>query len=255
VDSLTGGGGAQLVLAGGTQTHFPTEAKYTDEFVELLGWVVTEGTLYQGRKGAGFSLSQSVKIHPDHVSRIRRLARWTTQQGFPEVREYVRADGLVSWNFGADVGREVRAVLGPQKEPLPEFLTALTFNQATLLYNTLLDGDGDTQRAHGEYFWQNNWAVMDAFQMLAMMLGRRSTARATVRDHAGRYPEGKLAGTVSVYQSRHSSIKDMQRTQEHYTGKVWCPTTSTGTWIARRKEVMQDGSGRKVIYLTGNCFP
>jgi hypothetical protein len=133
-------------------------------------------------------------------------------------------------------------------------LTALTFFQAKLLYETMLDGDGDTRRKEGETLWQNNWEVMDTFQMLAMMLGKRSNARMIKRDFA-RYAENKNDGRVNVYQNRTHNLTDVDRTERHYTGRMWCPTTGTGTWITRRKEVMQDGSGSKVIYLTGNCFP
>lgn len=63
--------------------------------------------------------------------------------------------------------------------------------------------------------------------------------------------------------------KQLKITEEHYTGWVWCPTTSTGTWLARRprtsgKEVMPDSDTsqreqgndfKHTVYVTGNCFP
>lgn len=250
LSSLVSGGGGRLVVAGGTPVHFPTEAKHTDEFVELVGWVVTEGGLKAGGKqGNGFTLSQSAEKNPEFVARIRRLAKHFQDQGHVVTENKTRADGQCDWYWGASLGHEVRSVLGKNKAPLPEFLTSLTYGQARILYDTLLDGDGDTRRARGEYFWQNNWEVMDSFQMLAMMLGKRSTARMADRPRA--YDDATTsAGTVSVYQNRTHNLSDLQRTEEHYTGQVWCPTTSTGTWVARRTV-----GGRKVTYLTGNCFP
>lgn len=248
LDQITSGGGSQLVLAGGTLAHFPTEAKYTDDFVELVGWVVTEGSLKTGhRQGAGFALTQSEDKNPEFVSRIRRLVKNFQDQGHHVSVEYLRDSGTVSWYFGASLGHEVRAVLGTNKAMEAEFLTALTYSQATLLYNTLLDGDGDTRRSRGEFFWQNNWEVMDSFQMLAMMLGKRSTGRMVERDYQG---TSKNSGTVSVYQNRTHGLANLKREQVHYTGRVWCPTTGTGTWVARRTV-----GNRKVTYLTGNCFP
>ena len=249
-----------LVLAGGTPTHFSTEAKYTDEFVELVGWVVTEGNLRRVDRGhgEGFSLSQNERVYPDFVARIRRLAKHYRDLGMVFTENGTRDDGLVQWYGGVDLGREIRTVLGDSKSLLPEFLTSLTFGQANLLYNTLMDGDGDARRSHGEFFYQNNWEAMDSFQMLAMMLGKRSTARIRKKDSTA--PNGMAYtaqndGLVSVYQNRTHNQQNLHQRVEHYTGRVWCPTTSTGTWVARRKEVMQDGSGKKVIYLTGNCFP
>jgi hypothetical protein len=239
-----------IVLSGGAQTHFPTDAKYTDEFVELVGWVVTEGHLEDS--SGGFNLTQDRGVHPDFCDRIDRLAHHYRQQGFMVWEKQYEGRAMM-WRFPASIGHEVRAVLGERKAMLPEFLTSLTFAQANLLYHTLLDGDGDTQRARGDFFWQNNWEVMDSFQMLAMMLGKHSQAKLADRDY-GRYV--KPSGNVTVYANHAVWQKDMQQTVEHYTGKVWCPTTSTGTWVVRSKEVMDGGSsGRKICYLTGNCFP
>jgi len=248
ISSLKGRGGAQLVLAGGTPTHFPSEAKYSDDFVELVGWTVTEGALERG--SSAIQITQSQRHNQEFCARIDRL-----HKSFEQTYTYHRDEtDCTVWRFNSQVGQAVREVLGKNKGIKPEFLTALTYHQAALLYNTLMDGDGDTRRKRGEFFWQNNWEVMDSFQMLAMMLGKRSTGRMIKRDF-GRYDEAKDSGTVSVYQNRTHGLADIKRSTVHYKGLVWCPTTSTGTWVARRKEVMQDGSGKKVIYLTGNCFP
>lgn len=243
--------GTRLRVAGGAPTHFPLEAKYTDEFVELAGWVATEGALEPG--SAAFVVHQSRKHNPAFCARIERIARAYEQQGIGVYR-FLR-DENQCWRFSAVLGREIRGVLDEHKAPRPEFLTSLTFAQAKLLYDTMLDGDGDTRRARGDYFWQNNWAVMDAFQMLAMMLGKRSQARMKSRKRS--YDEQDCqAGQVTVYANDVVSLGSMDKREvEGYEGIVWCPVTSTSTWVARRKEVMQDGSSSKVIYLTGNCFP
>ena len=89
--------------------------------------------------------------------------------------------------------------------------------------------------------------------MLAMMLGKRSQSKLIKRDFKDKYV--KDSGTVTVYQNRTHNLPKIARTVKNYTGRVWCPTTSTSTWVTRRKEVMPDGSGSKIVYLTGNCFP
>jgi hypothetical protein len=251
IDTITSGGGARLIVAGGTPTHFPSERKYIDEFVELIGWVVTEGALSD--RNDSFTVTQSPTHNPEFCARIERLAAFYRERGFTIPRTDM-PDRSTSWYFPVAIGHEVRAVLGVNKGIHPEFLTSLTFAQAKLLYETMMDGDGDTRRVEGETLWQNNWEVMDSFQMLAMMLGKRSNARMTKRDF-NRYDEPKNNGRVNVYQNRTHNLADLKRTQRRYKGRVWCPTTGTGTWVTRRKEVMQDGSGSKVIYLTGNCFP
>lgn len=236
---LRSGGGGRLVVAGGTPTHFPTEAKYTDEFVELIGWVTAEGTLEPS--SAGFVLCQSPEKNPAFAARIDRL-----HKHYEQAYSYIREEtGTKNWRFDARVGHEVRAVIGENKAPLAEFLTSLTMNQATLLYNTLMDGDGDTRRSRGEFLWQNNWAVLDAFQMLAMMLGKRSNARMSSRS---RSYDGQttMSGSATVYQNRTHNLADLKREEVDYDGYVWCPVTDATTWVAR---------SHGTVFHTGNCFP
>lgn len=242
-----------IVLSGGTLLHFPTEKKWDDDFVELIGWVVSEGHLSKGN--ASFVINQCREANPDNCARLNRLAAVYCKQGLTVTYSEPEGRTTSNWYFPAELGHEVRAVLVVNKGIDPQFLTSLTFHQAELLFNTLMDGDGDVRRARGEYLWQDNWEVLDSFQMLAAMLGNHSQIRLKERMYA-QYDEPKFAGTGTVYKNRRVWQKDMKQTTEHYTGKVWCPTTSTGTWTVRFKEVVPGGSsGRKMCYITGNCFP
>lgn len=235
---LRSGGGGRMVVAGGTPIHFPTEAKYSDEFVELIGWVVTEGAFE--KESAGFVIHQNAERNPEFAARIDRL-----HKHYEQTYKHVREDGGTGWRFAARIGHEVKAVLGVNKAPLPEFLTRLTFAQATLLYNTLMDGDGDTRRARGEFLWQSNREVLDAFQMLAMMLGKRS--KQYFGDRKRSYDDQiVLSGSVTVYQNRTHNLADLDREEIDYDGYVWCPVTDATTWVAR---------SRGTVFHTGNCFP
>lgn len=247
LSALKGGGAGSIVAGGGIPVHFPTEAKYSDEFVELVGWVTTEGSLHQ--QGAGFYVHQAVSHNPEFCSRIDRLAEHYRGEGLSVWSKTYREDYRM-WYFPAALGHAVRAVFGDDKDILPEFLTSLTFAQANLLYNTLLDADGDTRRVRGEYFFQNSEARVAAFQMLAMMLGRRS--QAAWADRKRTYDgSDTTAGTTTVYKSRLAQLGSMDKTMVDYKGTVWCPTTSTGTWVVR----YTDENGRKSVFHTGNCFP
>jgi hypothetical protein len=229
---VTSASGA-LVVAGGTPVHFPTEAKWSDELVETVGWFVTEGHYIDSR---WMAITQSV-LHVPHVASLRRLgAHWGG------AREYGPYQGK---QFSWPIAEMLRGVVGDDRQITSEFLTTLTYQQAGLLYDTMLKADGSRQKGTQNFFYQKDLGRIDAFQMLSAMLGRRSSA---THDGDGQW-------TTTVYQNRHLWEKDLRKSQEHYTGRVWCPTTSTGTWYARRKEVRPGGSGRQVCYLTGNCFP
>lgn len=75
-----------------------------------------------------------------------------------------------------------------------------------------------------------------------------------------------LEAPAKIVLGSHSLISsaDIPMSIEHYAGWVWCPTTPSGTWLARRKGVMpqndisasgKGSSGRSICYMTGNCFP
>src|SRR5262249_20937778 len=124
----------------------------------------------------------------------------------------------------------------PDKQLTPEFLCALTESQAWLLYQTLIDGDGNRRAprnsqgirrgggAHAEVWAQKDRGRIDGFQMLAAMLGKRTWA----------HQRGDGCYTVAVHQDNHSVGKTMPATEEAYLGVVWCPRTWTQTWLARR---------------------
>lgn len=246
-----------IVLAGGILSHFPEIPTHANEFVELVGWAVTEGWR---SKGGYWEIGQSVDANPMFCERIEKLAQHYRNEGFEVSRR--SGSGADHWYIPAALSRTIDGVLTEGRGLSAEFLTSLTLEQATLLYNTLLDGDGDTARSGGgrERLYQKHQAVIDSFQMLAMMLGKRSVSRV---QKVSRNKFGDTDGTVSVHRSRTAQLKWMDREVVHYTGQVWCPTTSTGTWVVRRKEVIPPGAEnedrgsmfRQTVYLTGNCFP
>jgi hypothetical protein len=226
-------------------------SKWDDEMVETIGWFVTEGHF----NGGHTVITQSSK-HTPHIETLRRLAGYWRDQGFPTA-EYGPYQDRSVMTFYWKMAPVLRDVVGADKQLPPEFLTSLTYRQATALYDTLLAGDGNrqkgTQDAKGEFFYQKDLGRIGGFQMLAAMLGKRTSAA----------HDGDEQWTVTAYQNRHLWEKDLRKSQEYYTGRVWCPTTSTGTWFVRRREVMpvsdsstgKGSSGRSICYMTGNCFP
>jgi hypothetical protein len=227
-----------FITGGGTPACFAPEPAYPDEFVELIGWVVTEGHYqtapdYQAR---GVVLAQDEAANPAYVERIRVLAAHFRAQG-ATVSEYAYGnDTRLHWYFGVGIDRVVRAA-APARQLTPEFLRALTGSQARLLYQTLIDGDGSRRApriskgirrgggAHSEQWAQKDPGRVNGFQMLAAMLGKRTWAH--LRPAADCHD-------VAVHQDNHSVGKTMSATQEQYLGIVWCPRTRTQTWLARR---------------------
>lgn len=225
---LKGGGVGQLVVAGGTPLAFASAPKWDDDFVEMVGWFVTEGHWHLN----GVPMfTQSEEVNPEEAARIDRVVK--TYDG-----STYRHPGKATQWYVPNLQEAMLDVVGNDKQVTPEFLCSLTYAQARLLYETMLDGDG--HRGATTTFAQSDSGRMDGFQMLAAMLGLRTQARWRQREI------GKLCGEATVYKNRTLNLQNLERTEEHYEGKVWCPTTGTGTWLARRKGT---------TFWTGNCFP
>jgi hypothetical protein len=236
-----------IITGGGTPACFAPALVHSDEFVELIGWVVTEGH-YQsapGYQARGVVLAQDKAVNPAYVERIRALAAHFRAHG-ATASEYAYGDDTkLHWYFGKGIDRAVRAA-APGRQLTPEFLCALTEPQARLLFQTLVDGDGNRRAprmskgirrnggAESESWAQKDPGRINGFQMLAAMLGKRTWAH--------RRP-GADCQDVAVHQDNHCVGKTMPATQEDYLGIVWSPRTRTQTWLARRNGC---------IYWTGN---
>lgn len=63
--------GHHRLLRSAPHAGFPTEAKYSDAFVELVAWFWTEGSYHKGT--AGGTISQSERANPEKVIRLRSM--------------------------------------------------------------------------------------------------------------------------------------------------------------------------------------
>ena len=225
----------RLIMAGGTVSESPTVSPYSDEFVQLVAWSITEGH-YPPDDRYGVRIAQSVTHNPDYVDEIRSLASHFVAGGCTASEYKVRHTkygDILTWRFGAGIGELVKTA-APNKQITPQFLCQLTARQLELFYETLMKGDGMTIGRHDKSsrkrsvrVWsQKDRGRIDGFQMLCAMLGVRTRSRMKGDDSD--------CSVVTAYQTKHVYSQSMNWTVIPYDGDVWCPTTSTGTWMARR---------------------
>lgn len=232
----------RIVVGGGKPVSSEIEV-YSDELVELVGWYVTEGT---DTDGTSCMVSQSEAANPQYCERIDGLALHFRERGATATACKAHDSGwgpIRQWYFGKGVGEHLRAA-APGKALTHEFLLSLSARQLKILYETLMDGDGHRHQGRPgssnktDIFSQKDMGRIDAFQMLCSMLGKRSSK------HGYWVPKYEYEmQSVTAFRRRRATVCKMSRTREAYDGVVWCPTTSTGTWMARRNGV---------TYWTGN---
>lgn len=230
------GGNKQIITGGGVPGGFADKPTYEDEFVELLGWVITEGHDQKPPAKTGVMVAQSPKVNPEKAERIRLLMKHFASQGATATEHVNQSSGMSNFYFGAGIGNRIREI-APDKQITPEFLCALTAGQAELLYQTMLDADGHrsvlrndegyNRTVSTENFIQKDQGRINGYQMLAAMLGKRTCSKEH-SSHPGIY-------NVVSYSRPTTTARHLHDDREHYEGVVWCPRTSTQTWLARRK--------------------
>lgn len=204
-----------------------------ERFAAVLGWVAAEGW-YQGRC---VYLSQSLEVNAAHVAEIDRLIpdatrseRKRTYQGRPWTE--------VTWKLGpvaALVQREMPGKL------LPWWLVTATEQERRGALNAFIAGDGHRRPDGRVGIFQKHRHNLDVLQAIAVTLGYKTT----IREGGGRFVLYLTEGGRSVTLRGTSGVGSKVR-REHYKGTVWCPTTGTGTFIARRNGT---------VFVTGNSFP
>jgi hypothetical protein len=265
----TGHSNKQIIgaAAGGHLSSFAEWPTFSDDFVELIGWAVTEGHYPKFPAKTAVTIGQSEASNPNLVARIRYLQKAFSAQGATatelntDYNDGTKYEGCRQFYFGSGIGNLIRQV-APNKTLTPEFLGALTMDQAELLYHTLLEGDGHyavlrnhdgfTRTVETENFINQDQGLIDGFQMLTAMLGRRSfthwwksDASEWWRQHKEKRGDLNNCANVTVYHSPYITARRLHVSEEGYQGKVWCPTTPSGTWFARRNGC---------TYWTGNSF-
>jgi len=217
---------------------FGSEPKYSDDFVRLVALYTSDGWHEQpsrGRPRANVS-----KFAPDLVERVRPLLAGSA--------EYSLQNGGVRFRLGPDESAALFAAApGKEKRVTRDFVLSLTESQLEVFLRAFVDiGDGGEVGSAGTMrFWQSDPGRLEAIELAAILSGRtvrwvRPTA-AKKNAWGGRSGpcHGLTVSAVRRWVQPHKATREWIR----YTGRVWCPTTPNGTWLARR-------DGR--VFFTGN---
>ena len=199
----------------------------TPRHAAILGWLVTDGTIWYNNNHLYGKIYQSVNRYVDIISSLvgrpavehsRTPQAWTATA--PVMRIYVPREDM-----------EIIERVYNNKSDLPAVVCKLNHEAAEAMRSAMLMGDGGIFEEH-ECFYQRPGPVMEAFQILNFLTGRCGPIR-------GPYPNGQCR----LFTRNGDRHKWNGQRVEHWEGEVWCPTTSTGTWI-----VEHDG----LLMPTGN---
>lgn len=224
------------------------ETAYTDAFVELIGWLVTEGSYYPPYS---VEVSQSERANPEKCATIRACL----ESNGVKWRERKDKNDVIRFTFSGPLARQIVRDF-PGKTLTYDFIVSLPKRQLELLYETMIDGDGCRSKQvagkwkRSTYYYSSNPVLADQFQMVAVLLGRATRTSRWPTKHLDRFDVRVCESKSGDYVTWRKLKK--KTTVQKYSGKVWCPTTTTGTWVARRNgRVYVTGNSEKVISLVG----
>lgn len=237
--------------------------KYDDSFVELIGWIVTEGNYEINKDPKHLNEMKRISIWQNNGPKADRIRNCLTQLGY----KFSESDKKnICFAISRNDSKNIQKII-PEKNLNMPFILSLTSDQRDLLINTMIDGDGHRLKNGGKRFDQKNTDVMNMFQALCTISGYRTKYKKiemksfnkssySTMNRLSFIPEYKNITKVrninfnnGLIRGHHirkeNKIHNPNIPTEQYNGRVWCPETEYGCFIARR-----NGS----IYLTGNTY-
>ena len=232
---------------------------YCNEFVELIGWIVTDGCYDSNSDG----FLRRICIYQNQGPKSDRIRSCLTALNF-NYTESCRDDKTSCFAIRREDSLKVSSIF-PTKNLTMDFITRLTKYQRELLINTMIDGDGWRVGKHRRYV-QKDIEHIDLFQALCVISGHRTNTH--LRSHMS-FGKTVTYHDITIFSPRknitrvesmnfHGGKRNGRNTMlgkgkinhpneptTYYTGMVWCPETEYGCFLARRNGT---------VYITGNTY-
>ena len=227
--------------------NLPENPMYTDEFVLLMAWVLTEGHLRKSkRKQNSIAISQQ-----KYSSRLKEVLHLNGIHGGYWNNKLKKP--IFICEFGGDIAKKIRELVSNEKIVDLSFIHHLTENQLKLFIDECILGDGSiihsdikSNRKERKLFHQNvkTGNVLDCFILACTLLG------INISRTAQKIYVNNTKNSEEIQESwglRTSNAIDLRtfKTESLPNQTVWCPTTTYGTFLARR-------NGK--IFFTGNSY-
>lgn len=235
----------------------PNVSPWSDDFVELMGWFLTDGTCLvsprirePSQPRISVQLYQSQRANPEKVSRIDALLE---RLGCCAHRGIWEKDERVTWRLDRAASEILHSVF-PERVLTSEVACSLTASQAKRLLETMMLGDGNRAGTdeRQQVFTSGSQAGIAAFQMLCVLSGYATTSR--WRDMSEYEPKSeklenvpKMTGVwnATILRRFTTQLQQEHKREFHEKRGVWCPVVPNTYFVARREGT---------VYVTGNTF-
>ncbi|MBW2975377.1 ribonucleoside triphosphate reductase [Candidatus Woesearchaeota archaeon] len=205
----------------------------SNEELKLYPWIISEGTIDAGERigRERITIIQSPEVNREYCNEIEGILN---NLNIPFSSSFVQSGfgkGANRYRLGRSVSKELVKTISKTELPMA-ILRNCSPRQIKLFIHEYIKGDGSKERLR---IFTKDKQIKDDFQELCAICGYGSSI----------YLNKQGIFVINIHKNQNQSI--MKKERVRYKGKVWCPTTLTSTWIARRK-----GN----VFITGNSqFP
>lgn len=196
----------------GTLTDTPASA-YTDTQVQLMAAVQADGHITPSG-AVTFNLKK-----PRKIERLRQLLAHIPHRE----RQY---GAVTRFYIGAVEAADTLAMLTAETDFDLPILLALPLTQRLLLLDEVLAWDGCKTGPSVRTYFTSRKVNAEAVQTVAHVSGRQALLRA--------HTSGMT--TVSFNKRQDARVEALKVAQRDFTGKVYCPTVSTGYFLMRYRD-------------------
>lgn len=219
---------------------------------KILGWILSDGCI---DKNGDITIHQCFNANPEKCNIISKIL---SDSGIPysikiqkeKVTGYNIKNGkkshliifrLLRGKHGKKKGKDTNWVYEYiNKDRTPKWkLLELNSDELFEIVNSMILGDGTANKKYPddvEYQGQNKKRI-EFLRIASLFTGKRTSIGKKIQDNK------KYSRVYITKKSFCDVINNISK--ENYKGKVWCPTTKNGTWIAKRNNT---------LFISGNSF-
>lgn len=245
----------------GSCVQDPEQIKYTNDFVELVGWSVTEGNFLYGKN------KHSVQIFQKEGEKAQQIRELLNRMQLVHKEYNWSNPNIKCFRLKHDISSDIITV-AKDKILNMDFINSLTQEQRLLLIQTMVLGDGWNRKNNKNKtrwsYCQKNKEHIDTFIALCTLAGL-TTSTKLVKNIFGFtkspyytvniFQDPKLyckVEKINMYGGRAKAGGNRMGNNNinntptvYYSGKIWCPQTEYGTFLCRRG---------KNVYVSGNTY-
>lgn len=229
--------------------NMPDNGNLSDGQLQLIGWLMTDGSYYKPGRPYHMNLCQSTK-RPKGQKVYQHMVDTLSKLGYTYSDSCNDDNYHTIYVFKNEFFEWVRNTF-PDRVLTFSFVSTLSQHQALVLMQSMMEGDGWGTNLVSS-FTCGTVQKRDVFQYLCFKAGyctnsytyddtnRKSYGNVT--NKSGYIQSTKPHYVVKVLKYKVAQIYDSNKSRETCDG-VWCVSTGNGTWVARR-----DGK----VFITGN---